>query len=259
MTYFLKIIKTRYFWWYLAKADIKFKYRRSYLGVLWSVFQPLGLTLLLTFVMGRIFNVNMKIYAPFIFSGMVIWEYVTGSAVMGCNSFVNAESYIKQYNNPLAIYSLRNSLAGFFNFLIAFSAVIIWCAVVNVKCVNLSWLSFIYTLPLLLFITWPLVTICAFIGVQFRDFSQLITLILQALWYASPVFFLPSIFKNAGVGFLLDYNPIAHMLNLVRSPLLEGEFPSLISIAWTFGMIVVLYLIMAVFILKQEKKVIYYL
>lgn len=257
--YFQKIWQARYFWLHLTASEVRAKFRRSTLGTAWSILQPLMMTLLLSFVMGSFFHMPMTEYAPYVFSGLIIWEFIVGSTVAGSNSFINAEGYIKQFNHPLAIYPLRNVLAALINFLFAFVGLLIWVAFWKPS--NFGWPLFtlLFSFPLFIFTAWPLALIAAFITTKFRDFSQLIIIILQAIWYTSPVFFEPKLFKAAGIGFLVDYNPIYHFLNLIRAPVLYAQCPIINDFAYTLGFAAILWLCALYKISREERKLIFYL
>lgn len=81
-----KIYKTRYFWFYLAKSDIRFKYRRSKLGYLWAVIQPLGITVIMAVVFSIAFKQPLGDYAVYILSGLIGWNLLMAS-VVGCLPF----------------------------------------------------------------------------------------------------------------------------------------------------------------------------
>jgi peptidoglycan/LPS O-acetylase OafA/YrhL len=72
--YARRIWATRYFWTHLVAADLRAKYRRSSLGLLWAIIHPLALTGLLSLVMSRVFGSPIVEYAPFIFSGLILWN-----------------------------------------------------------------------------------------------------------------------------------------------------------------------------------------
>src|SRR5262249_40021073 len=101
----------RHFWMHLARATIRARFRNSRLGILWALLQPLLLTLLMAFFFGAVFQVPMAEFAPFVFSGLLIWEFVCGAVLVGCTSFVAASPYICQRRLPLAIYPLKNVLS----------------------------------------------------------------------------------------------------------------------------------------------------
>ncbi len=82
---------------------------------------------------------------------------------------------------------------------------------------------------------------------------------LQALWFVSPVYFETKFFHEAGIGGFVDYNPIHHMLQLARAPLLAGEWPTLENYSYCLGTIVVLAGISYAVGRRYESKVIFYL
>lgn len=259
VSYVKNIWAARYFWLHLSLADIRAKYRRSILGLAWAVIQPFMMTLLLTFVMGSFFKTEMGSYAPFIFSGLITWEFIVSSSVTGCTAFTNAEGYIKQFRHPLMIYTLRAVIPCFVNFFYAFIGLIIWVLVWKPSNFGFSWISLPLSFGMLFLFTWPLTTINAFIGTKFRDFTQLIVILLQVVYYISPIFFLPKMFLDAHLSFLLQYNPIAHLLNLIRSPLMRGEFPHSEDYLYTLIAILFLWFCSWIVIQRTEKKVIFYL
>ncbi len=208
---------------------------------------------------GKFFHSPIGDYAPFIFSGLIFWEFITSSAVNGCTAFINAEGYIKQFTHPLIIYSLRNVIPCMVNLFCAFSGLILWVLLWKPEHFGWSWLSFSLSFPLLFFFAWPICTITAFIGVRFRDFSQLILIVLQIVYYVSPIFFMPKLFVAAKLGYLVDYNPIYHLLNLFRLPLLEGTLPTLNDYFYVLLACGFLWLISWSLVRRQESNVIFYL
>lgn len=258
-SYLQNVWAARYFWVHLSLADIRTKYRRSSLGIAWAVIQPFMMTLLLTFVMGNFFHTDMTEYAPFIFSGIITWEFVVNSSIIGCSSFINAEGYIKQFKHPLIIYTIRSVIPCIINFFYALIGLIIWVLLWKPANAGLSWLSLPFTFVLLFLFALPLSTINAFIGTKFRDFSQLLVIMLQIVYYISPIFFLPKLFVSAHLDFLIRYNPVAHLLNLVRNPLLHGTFPSFDDYFYTIVASLILWLWSWVMIKNNEENIIFYI
>jgi len=105
---------------------------------------------------------------------------------------------------------------------------------------------------------WPISILTAFVNLKYRDFGQVIGLLMQMLWYMSPVFLQPSMFENVNLLNLIEYNPVTHILNLVRAPLLYGQFPTLVDFAFVLGTAVVLYAAAILRIRSSEKTLIYY-
>lgn len=257
--YFHEIWIARYFWWHLAMSDLRSRWRRSFFGVLWSIIQPLGLTLLLSFVFSRIFNTDIGDYAPYILSGMIIWEYVTATVQGGALAFVQADAYIKQTRHPLAIYTLRTVVSGLAVLSLASVSLFVWVFIAMPENFSWAWLAVPTALPLLLAVVWPCATIMAYFSTRFRDIPYALGLVFQAMWFVSPIYFKESVFRNGDLSILLDYNPIYHLLEIVRAPLLRGEWPEPVNYAWVLGVALVFALVAASIGRVAEKRVIFYL
>jgi len=257
--YARRIWATRYFWTHLVAADLRAKYRRSSLGILWAVIHPLALTGLLSLVMSRVFGSPIVEYAPFIFSGLILWEFVIGIVMTGCNAFINSEGYIRQFPHPLVIYSLRSTLSALVNLSLGIAGLLVWVAFWRPE--NL--LAAVPLLPVALAcyfaIGWPIATLAAFFGTRYRDLPQFLVIALQAIWYLSPVFFEPKLFRNAGIGWLVDWNPVYYLLNLMRAPFLDGALPSPTTWMWFFGCLAFVALWALLVVRKSERSLIFYL
>src|SRR5262249_23151995 len=123
--YMSAIWRCRYFWLSLVKNDLRTRYRRSVLGMGWSLLHPICMTTILTAVFYKLFNQPISEYAPFVLAGLATWNYVLTVVSHGCHCFFLGESYIRQYPAPLAIYPLRTALGGTVHFLLALSVVIL--------------------------------------------------------------------------------------------------------------------------------------
>lgn len=257
--YFRDVWVARYFWWHLALSDLRSRWRGSVLGVFWSFLQPLGLTLLVSFVFSKLLNTNMGEYAPYILSGLIVWDYLVTTAVGGAVAFVQADAYIKQTRHPLAIYTLRNVIAGLIVLCLASVGLVMWILITAPQRAGLSWFAALAALPLIALLAWPWATIMAYVGTRFRDLPHALTLILQAMWFISPIYFEASMFRNGGLDVLLDYNPVFHVLELVRAPMLRGELPTIMNLVWVLGSFMVLSSIAILIGRRAEDRVIFYL
>ena len=258
-SYFRGIWAARHFWVHLAMSDLRSRWRRSFFGILWTLIQPLGMTLLISFVFSNLLNTPIKGYAPYILSGIVVWDFVAACAVGGSLSFVQADAYIKQYGHPLAIYTLRTVLTNLVVLLLASLGLVIWVLLAMPENFGWPWLAALTIFPIVALIMWPTSTLLAYVATRFRDLPYAMTLILQAMWFVSPIYFEAKAFRNGKLDFLVDYTPLYHLLQIVRAPLLQGEWPTAENYAYCFGLIVVLSLIAWVCGRRAEKKVIFYL
>lgn len=249
----------RYFWLHLVMSDLRTRWRRSFFGIFWSMLQPLGLTILISIVFSRIFNSSIAEYAPYILSGVIVWEYIVFNVTGGALAFVQADAYIKQTRHPLAIYTLRNVLSGMIILALASVSLLGWVLVVMPQNFGWSWIAALTVFPISGMILWPWATVMAYFSARFRDLPHALGLILQAIWFISPVYFEPSVFRNGDLHVLLDYNPVYHLLQLVRAPLLQGEWPTLSNYFWCFGAALLLSMLAIAVGRNAEKRVIFYL
>jgi lipopolysaccharide transport system permease protein len=258
VTYLKDIWAARYFFTYLASAELKYKFRRSKLGLLWTMINPLVLTVMMSFIFGNLLKMDMRDYSPYIFSGLIVWEFMAGSVIGGCNSLLASEPYIKQYRHPFAIYPLKTTLINASTFLIALGGLSLWILVTKPMNLLFGLVSLPISLVCLVILGWPIATLTAFTNLKYRDFAQIAALGMQLLWYMSPVFFKPEMFRSAHLEFIFDYNPVTHILNLVRAPMLYGKFPTLVDYAFVLGTAAVFYILAALRIRSSEKGLIYY-
>ena len=259
MNYLMGIWHARYFWTHLSFADLRSRWRRSFFGVLWTVIQPLGMTLLLAIVFGKIFKTDIKEYAPYILSGMVVWEFMTASAMGGALSFVQADAYIKQCRHPLAIYTLRTIFTNIMVLGMASLSLIVWVLIVMPQNLSWSWLAALSIFPILVMIAWPLATALAYVATRFRDLPHALGLIMQAMWFVSPIYFEAKVFRGGDLHLLVDLNPIHHILEIVRAPMLRGQWPTIENYVFCLGTVAVLTLTAVLIGRSAEKKVIFYL
>jgi len=259
-TIYLKgIWAARYFWTHLALSDLRGRWRRSFLGVLWCIVQPLGLTILISVVFSKMFHTEITEYAPYILSGVIIWDFITGTAVGGSLAFVQADAYIKQTRHPMAIYTLRTTLANLMVMALASISLIGWVLVVMPQNFGLPWIAALAIFPIAALTAWPLATLLAYIAVRFRDLPHALGLIFQALWFVSPIYFEAKVFRGGNLNGLVDYNPVYHLLQIVRAPLLHGEWPTAANFVYCLGLVGAMMILAWLVGSRAERKVIFYL
>jgi lipopolysaccharide transport system permease protein len=255
-----KIYNTRYFWAHLIRAELKNKFRRSKLGILWTFMNPLLLTLLMSAVFGTVFKMSFGDYAPYILSGLIVWELLSSSFIGGAFSIMNGEQYIRQFNHPIIIYTLKTALVFTITFVIAMASLIVWMVFKSPQNIIIGVITLPLTAVLYFFLSWATTTIAGYTNAKYRDYPQVMALVIQAVWYVSPVFFKKEMFtSNPTLKIIFDLNPITHILALVREPFLYGTMPTLSDYGFTIGSIIILGFIAVQVNKKNQKNVIFYL
>lgn len=235
-----RIWDARHFWMHLAASDLRHRFRRSRLGMVWALAQPLGMACLIGLVFGAIFKMDWREYVPFILSGLLVWEFIATCASAGCGALAGAAPYIQQQPLPLAIYPLRLVIGHGVVKVLGLTLILAWSLVGAGHWdepgfwLSLPFAAFGLTATALL--GWGLATVSALVNVRFRDYEFAVPIALMAAWYLSPVMIAPTIYENAGLGILLTINPIAHLFEVIRAPLLHAHAPPMASVAVAGGL-----------------------
>jgi len=262
-SYFQAIWRCRHFWYSLVQLDLRTRYRRSILGLGWSLLNPLAMTAILCVVFHQLFRMSVTDYAPHVLCGLAIWNYITGSTMQGCHAFFQGESYIRQCSLPLAIFPLRVALGTTFHFLIALAVVVllvIGLGILGYRQVHL--LALVHIVPgvlMLFFVCWSLAILSAMANVYFQDTQHLLEVGFQMFFYATPIIYKANVLESYGLGWVLDYNPAVVFLKLMRDPILEGTTPSLITYAHGILILVVTGGLATYFMSRAQKKLIFHL
>ena len=226
----------RHFWLALAGHDIKERYRRSFVGIAWSLIKPAAMTLILTVIFSNVFDVSVREYAPFLFLGLVTWQFFTESILQGCNAFRLGRTYLRVRPLPLAIFPLRVVLSSGIHALIGLAAATVWISILRGGVEPLALLSLLPAMLILALVAWSLACICAILHTKYSDTQQVAEISLQVLFYATPVIYLPeSVHKSGWLYWLIESNPFAAFLELIRGPLLNGSLPSPVSLLIAAG------------------------
>ena len=258
--YFQRIYQARFFLIHLVKSDMKNRFRRSKIGILWTVLQPLLLTLILSSVFSVVFKQEMRTYAPYILSGTLAWDMIHGAFVANSSSFATAEAYIRQYAHPIAIYPLRAALVSMYTFALALTGLIVWGGILYPEHLLLTFFSLPCTFLIYFLFSWTVTTISSHVCVRYRDYPFVMILLMQFIWYLSPIFFREEMFESNDIlHSIFVFNPITQMLNLIRAPLLYGSLAEPFTYVFVTIMIIALLLLAWRVNRKLEKTVIYYL
>ena len=258
--YWSTLYELRFFIWHMVRIDLKNKFRRSKLGILWTFMSPLCLSAIMGTVFAAVFHYDILDYMPYVLSGILFWDLVVSAFSAGGYSIIGHDSYIRQCNHPITMYTLKNTLVYMITFLIACLSLLLWVSFRHPVNILIWLLALPGILIIYLLMAWGGTTIAGYTCVQYRDYPMMAPLILQVIWYLSPIFFQKSMFEtNAVLYKWFEINPITHLLDLMRKPLLEGCLPSLTNYLVSLAFVLVIGLLAVRINRKKEKNVIFYL
>ena len=208
-------------WARLGVQDVRLRFRRSALGVSWIFVNLTVMVLAIGFIYGNLLGQPMREFIPYLTIGLILWNYLTNSIVEGGNAFINSEGYIKQISLPIYLYIFRAFVSIGLSALVALGAFLIVALVYRVP-IGPGTLLAVPGLMLMMITSLLLVTIFAHLNTRFRDVAHLASVGMQVLFYVTPVIFPAELLRNRSLSLVVDVNPMYHLLEVVRHPLLAA-------------------------------------
>ena len=259
LAYASNVWQFRYFWGSLVRMDIRSRYRGSWLGAGWSLLHPLAMSAVMCLVFHKLFGLSIQEHLPLLVSGLVFWQFISQCAVGGTHCLVAGEAYLRQVPAPMAIYPLRTALAATFHLFLTFAVVLTGNAMINGLYDPSSVLAIVPTIPMLILFGWSLAVLTGFAYAYFPDMQHLIEIGLQILFYATPIIYPAEMLRNRGMGWLMDWNPLTALVDVVRLPLLGRGLAHPASYGVAFGLIALCAGLAVLTLNRLERKVIFQL
>ena len=193
----------------LVARDIKIKYRRSVLGVLWTLLNPLLMMIVLSVVFSNIFKFDIENFPLYLLSGQIVFNFFNESTTSAMSSIIVNASLIKKIYVPKYLFVISRIISSFIN-LLAMRA-------------ELHWTVLLAPIPLffLVFFSLGVGLILAAITVRFRDIMHLYSVFTTMLMYLTPVIY-PMSALPEWLSKLVMLNPLTNMLIMLRNVMIYG-------------------------------------
>ena len=244
----------------LVMRDIKIKYRRSILGVFWTLLNPLLMMLVLSVVFSSLFKFDIENFPLYILSGQVIFNFFSESTSISMSAVITSAPLIKKVYIPKYLLVFSKIFSSIINLFAAFTALLLVMVVTRAP---LHWNVVLFFIPLVFLILFStgVGLILAAITVEFRDIMHLYSVFITVLMYLTPVIYPMSIFDGsnfAWVGKIVELNPITNILSMFREIMFHGMLPGIggviIALVEALG---VFALGMYIFYKKQDEFILY--
>ncbi len=237
--------------------DVAQRYRRSRVGAFWLTLNMAVFIGALGLIFGTLFQSEMRIFLPYLCAGVITWGFISTSLADGCTTFSASEGIILQVRMPLFTHVMR----GLWRNIIIFAHNIVIFPIVSLILGHSINLNALLVIPGFLLVclnmAW-IMLILAIVCSRFRDMTQVMTNILQVLFYATPIMWMvKTLPEHVSRGFI-EWNPFFHFIQLVRGPLL-GEAPEPMSWLVTISIAVIGWLFAIVFFGRYRWRVAYWL
>jgi lipopolysaccharide transport system permease protein len=210
-------------WALLAWYDIRQRYRRSVLGPFWVTISTGIMIGTMGLLWSVLFKNEVKSYLPFFAVGNIVWTFYSSQINEACMGFTQFESTIKQIRFPMGVYLLRILMRNLI--ILAHNCVII-IVVIGTLGPMPTW-HVLLAIPGLFVGSLAMLGISMIVSVfctRFRDMPMIIQNATVVLFYITPI-----IWRPASLGeqhqWVAEYNPFAHLIDIVRAPIINGDFP----------------------------------
>lgn len=221
----LKIKSNQFLFEELVKRDFKQKYKRTVLGMAWSVLSPLLTLLVMSVVFSQFFGRNTPHYTIYLFCGNLVYSYFRESTTGGMNALMSNASIFTKVNVPKYMFLLSKNVSALINFGLTLCVFFLFALADRVP-FGLHFIALIY--PILCLVVFNIGTglILSAMFVFFRDTSYLYDVFTMLLMYMSAIFYTVDTFPPTMQKLFL-LNPIYCYIKYFRIVVLDGNIPSL--------------------------------
>ena len=225
LAHFESFYRYRYLMQDLISRDIKVKYRRSFLGLLWSILNPLLMMMVISAVFQNIFRIKVENFPIYYLTGSTIFTLFSESTNTAMTSVLGASSLIKKVYIPKYIFPLEKVMFAFVNFGFSLIAVAFMFLITRTP---LHWTALLFFLPALYMLVFSIGVslVLSSISVFFRDVVHLYSVVLLAWQYLTPIVY-PYEALPEKLQLLMKFNPMFHYVKLFRDLLLYGQLPDI--------------------------------
>lgn len=212
----------------LVVNSLKTRYKRSVLGVLWTLLNPLLNTAVLTIAFSQLFRFAIEDYPVYLLAGLVAWGYFSATLNQSLSKVVWGSSLIKRIYLPRVVFVLAVLGNGLVNLVVSLLPLAIVMLIFGVE-FSPALLFLPVSVLLLSMFTLGLSLLLSTLAVYFTDVIDLTSVVLSAWFYLTPIIYPREIFP-AQFTFLLWLNPMTSLIDLFRAPVFAGTLPDGISI-----------------------------
>ena len=241
----------------LIERDLKVKYRRSFLGYLWSLLNPLLMMCVMAYVFSEVLKSSTPNYPLYLICGQTLWACFNESTNMAMYSIIQNAALIKKVYIPKFIFPVSRILSSFIT--LSFSLVAIIIVMVFTKSTfYLTALAFWIPIVFLLVFSSGIGMILSALSVFFRDITHLYGVLTLAWMYTTPIFYEIDILPEK-VQHFLAYNPMYYYLDFFRSLVMYGKIPTLNNWLICIGSSLMAFIIGLLVFSKLQRKFILYI
>lgn len=220
-----EVVRYRHLVFEFVKRDIVTRYKRSILGVIWTMLNPLGTMLIMTVVFAQLFNRTGN-YPIYVLTGLIAWSFFSQTTGAAPQTLLWSGNLIHRVYMPRTVFALTAVGAGLVNLLLALVPLAFVMLVLGVS-PGLPVLILPLSILLLAAFALGVGLLLSSIVAYFPDVLDMYGIVLTAWLYLSAIFYPYEIIPASYRWWFFNLNPIYHLVLLFRDPLYYGNWPSL--------------------------------
>jgi len=233
--------KYRYLLGQLIRRDILTRYKRSVLGVAWTMLNPLGTMLILTFVFSNFFKTTVLHYPVYILSGLLAWNFFSQGTNAAISGLVWGGGLLKRIYIPSSVFGVSAIGTALVNLVLSLVPLVI---VMLIDGAPFYWSLMFLPVSILLLTAFTLGfgLFISSLAVFFPDVAEMYQVLLTAWMYLTPIIYPESLISAAFMPYY-RINPMYWMVKIFRLPIVEGRLPTfqefLPALTWSVSMLVI--------------------
>jgi ABC-type polysaccharide/polyol phosphate export permease len=209
----------------LTRRDIVARYKRSVLGIAWTMLNPLGMTLVLTLAFSQILRIDIPGYPAFVLSGLMAWNFFSQTTTASMVNLVWGGSLLKRIYIPRSSFALAAMGTGLVNLGLYMVPMLLVMVIIG-QPIRFSLLFM--PVPALLLLSFSLGTglLISTWAIYFPDVAEMYQIVLSAWMYLCPVIYNEAMLPELLRFWLQRLNPMYGIIRLFRMPIYEGRLPT---------------------------------
>jgi ABC-2 type transport system permease protein len=226
---------------FLVRRDITARYKRSVLGIGWTMLNPLGMMIVLSIVFSQVFRTNMVGYPAYVLSGLIAWTFFSQTSSNAINILVWGGDLFQRIYIPRSTFAISAIGTGLVNLVLSMVPLMAVMLVIRIP-LHLTILLAPLAMILLALFSLGIGLLISTIGIYFADVVEMYVIVLMAWMYLTPVIY-PLDILPVNVQSWLQLNPMVHLVGLFRSLVFYGVVPPIEQWLLTFALALVTFLI----------------
>src|SRR5258708_5338320 len=251
-----ELLHYRDFIWNLIARDLKVRYKRSTIGFLWTMLNPLMTMGTMVIVFSTLFRTQVSHYPTYILSGLLTWNVFSQGSVAAMNSLLGNSGSLRKTYLPAAVFVVSGVGSALLNFVFALVPLIIF-ALIDGLSPTLSWVYLLVVLCQLAVLTVGVGLIMASVVVFYADVLEIYQVLLNLFFFLTPIMYPLSILPPE-LRTLEQVNPLFYIVSSFRTAVINGIFPPLDSVVVGSCFAVAFLVLGWVVFTRVERKFAYY-